>query len=141
MDYAPRRHLPLSVLICIFCTLYGSASAGGCKVRVQSYVIYTEPSYYAVAGEPTVTPVQKFYRGLIDLNVQLTGDEQLEVWGLLEPICDSVSSPVQSLQRVSAYFFNLKFPNQVLLCFSEALKRTPGLARQKPISTRGGLVV
>lgn len=76
------RHVSLTVFIGTVLTLSGTASADGCKVRVQSYVIFTEPSYYAVAGEPTVTPVQKLYRGLIDLNVQLTGDQHLEVLAL-----------------------------------------------------------
>lgn len=67
------------MVICGLSVFSVTGSTFGCQVQVKPYVLFTEPSYYLVADEPTVTPNQRLYRGLVDINVQLLREEHLEV--------------------------------------------------------------
>lgn len=51
----------------------------GCEVRVKPYVMDTYPSYLNWTADPTVTPVVKVYMAMVDIDVQVTGDQALQV--------------------------------------------------------------
>lgn len=85
-DEVYRSNLIIQVVICGLSVFSVTSSPLGCKVWVQPYVVFTEPSYNLVAGEPTLTPNQRFYRGLVEINVQLLSEEHLEVISTFLPV-------------------------------------------------------
>jgi hypothetical protein len=57
------------------------AAAGlqGCEVRLRPHVMDTDPSYMTWTPDPTVTPVVNTYMALVDIDVQVTGGQGLQV--------------------------------------------------------------
>jgi hypothetical protein len=72
----------------------------GCTVGVKPFVIDTVPSPMAHTHEPTVSPVITMYKGLVNIDVQVTGSDALQVGK--PPTCFAVKT--QACQSFSTIF-------------------------------------